>query len=91
VTNISLPQAAEFHFIVRVPAIGAGKVRRKHPVEVDDVKFLRVNTTHAIKITVPGPFTMSQQSGSHHSASKTRINARMARPGHALPYFRRAG
>jgi 5-methyltetrahydropteroyltriglutamate--homocysteine methyltransferase len=39
----------------------AGKVRRKHPVEVDDVKFLRANTDRAIKITVPGPFTMSQQ------------------------------
>src|SRR6476659_5804542 len=43
-----------------VPRI-TGKVRRKHPVEVDDVKFLRANTTRAIKITVPGPFTMSQQ------------------------------
>jgi 5-methyltetrahydropteroyltriglutamate--homocysteine methyltransferase len=43
-----------------VPRI-AGKVRRKHPVEVDDVKFLRANTDRAIKITVPGPFTMSQQ------------------------------
>ena len=39
----------------------AGKVRRKHAVEVDDVKFLRANTTRTIKITVPGPFTMSQQ------------------------------
>ena len=38
-----------------------GKVRRKHPVEVGDVKFLRANTTRTIKITVPGPFTMSQQ------------------------------
>src|ERR1700740_367253 len=43
-----------------VPRV-AGKVRRKHPVEVDDVKFLRANTTRAIKITVPGPFTTSQQ------------------------------
>lgn len=43
-----------------VPRV-AGKVRRKHPVEVDDVKFLRANTSRAIKITVPGPFTMSQQ------------------------------
>jgi 5-methyltetrahydropteroyltriglutamate--homocysteine methyltransferase len=43
-----------------VPRI-AGKVRRKHPVEVNDVKFLRANTTRTIKITVPGPFTMSQQ------------------------------
>ena len=38
-----------------------GKIRRKHPVEVRDVEFLRANTNRAIKITVPGPFTMSQQ------------------------------
>src|SRR3954467_11750921 len=43
-----------------VPRV-AGKVRRKHPVEVDDVKFLRAHTTRTIKITVPGPFTMSCQ------------------------------
>src|SRR5436305_2621401 len=43
-----------------VPRV-AGKVRRRHPVEVDDVKFLRANTSRTIKITVPGPFTMSQQ------------------------------
>src|ERR1700675_1349632 len=43
-----------------VPRV-AGKVRRKHPVEVRDVKFLRANTNRTIKITVPGPFTMSQQ------------------------------
>jgi 5-methyltetrahydropteroyltriglutamate--homocysteine methyltransferase len=43
-----------------VPRV-AGKVRRKHPVEVEDVKFLRANTDRTIKITVPGPFTMSQQ------------------------------
>ena len=43
-----------------VPRI-VGKVRRRHPVEVDDVKFLRANTDSVVKITVPGPFTMSQQ------------------------------
>jgi 5-methyltetrahydropteroyltriglutamate--homocysteine methyltransferase len=43
-----------------VPRI-VGKVRRKQPVEVRDVEFLRSNTDRAIKITVPGPFTMSQQ------------------------------
>src|SRR5437667_9885133 len=43
-----------------VPRV-AGKVRRRHPVEVADVKFLRANTSRTIKITVPGPFTMSQQ------------------------------
>src|SRR5271167_3589757 len=43
-----------------VPRI-VGKIRRKHAVEVNDVKFLRANTDRMIKMTVPGPFTMSQQ------------------------------
>jgi 5-methyltetrahydropteroyltriglutamate--homocysteine methyltransferase len=43
-----------------VPRV-TGKVRRKHPVEVRDVEFLRRNTERMIKMTVPGPFTMSQQ------------------------------
>src|SRR3954453_14442487 len=42
-----------------VPRV-TGKVRRKHAVEVRDVKFLRQNTDRIIKMTVPGPFTMSQ-------------------------------
>ena len=43
-----------------VPRV-AGKVRRRHAVEVRDVQFLRANTDRTIKMTVPGPFTMSQQ------------------------------
>ena len=43
-----------------VPRI-VGKIKRRHPVEVEDVQFLRRNTRKQIKITVPGPFTMSQQ------------------------------
>jgi 5-methyltetrahydropteroyltriglutamate--homocysteine methyltransferase len=43
-----------------VPRV-TGKVRRKHAVEVRDVQFLRANTDRTVKITVPGPFTMSQQ------------------------------
>src|SRR5215470_6380458 len=43
-----------------VPRI-TGPIKRRHAVEVDDVKFLRANTGRTIKITVPGPFTMSQQ------------------------------
>jgi 5-methyltetrahydropteroyltriglutamate--homocysteine methyltransferase len=38
-----------------------GKIQRLHPVEVRDLKFLRANTDRKIKITLPGPFTMSQQ------------------------------
>jgi 5-methyltetrahydropteroyltriglutamate--homocysteine methyltransferase len=43
-----------------VPRI-VGRIRRRHAVQVDDVRFLRRHTTRPIKITVPGPFTMSQQ------------------------------
>src|SRR2546428_110504 len=43
-----------------VPRV-TGPIRRRHPVEVRDVEFLRANTDRTIKITVPGPFTMSQQ------------------------------
>ncbi len=43
-----------------VPRV-VGKIRRKHPVETRDVKFLRANTDRKIKMTVPGPFTMAQQ------------------------------
>ena len=43
-----------------VPRI-VGPVRRMHPVEVEDLRFLRAHTGRPIKMTVPGPFTMSQQ------------------------------
>lgn len=43
-----------------VPRV-VGPIRRQHPVEVRDVQFLRRNTDRRIKITVPGPFTISQQ------------------------------
>ncbi len=43
-----------------VPRV-VGKIRRKGPVEVRDMEFLRRNTDRLAKITLPGPFTMSQQ------------------------------
>ena len=43
-----------------VPRV-VGPIRRRHAVEVRDVRFLRENTDRPIKITVPGPFTMAQQ------------------------------
>ena len=42
-----------------VPRV-VGPVRRLRPVMVRDVEFLRANTDRRIKITVPGPFTMTQ-------------------------------
>ena len=43
-----------------VPRV-VGEIRRTRPVEVRDVEFLRSLTSRRIKITVPGPFTMTQQ------------------------------
>ena len=48
-----------------VPRI-AGPIRRVRPIEADDVKFLRANTDRQIKITLPGPFTMTQQAQNDH-------------------------
>jgi 5-methyltetrahydropteroyltriglutamate--homocysteine methyltransferase len=46
--------------VITVPRV-TGRIRRKHAVQVRDVQFLRANTNRKIKITVPGPFTLSQQ------------------------------
>jgi 5-methyltetrahydropteroyltriglutamate--homocysteine methyltransferase len=43
-----------------VPRI-VGRIRRKHPVEVESLLFLKRHTDRPVKVTVPGPFTMSQQ------------------------------
>ena len=44
----------------QVPRV-VGPVRRARPVELRDMEFLRRNTDRPAKITLPGPFTMSQQ------------------------------
>ena len=43
-----------------VPRV-VGRIRRARPVELRDMVFLRANTALPAKITLPGPFTMSQQ------------------------------
>ena len=48
-----------------VPRV-VGPIRRNRPVQVRDVEFLRANTTRRIKVTVPGPFTMSHQVQNDH-------------------------
>ncbi len=55
--GIALDRSGEPNPVPRV----TGKISRRHPVETRDVRFLRENTDRPIKITVPGPFTMSQQ------------------------------
>ena len=52
-----------------VPRV-VGPIRRTGPVEVRDVEFLRSITDRRIKITVPGPFTMTQQAQNDHYADE---------------------
>src|SRR5438876_3955158 len=55
-----------------VPRV-VGPIRRKHPVEVRDVEFLRANTDRLIKATVPGPYTMSQQAQNDFYSSEEEL------------------
>ena len=52
-----------------VPRV-VGPIRRTRPVEIRDVEFLRSITDRRIKITVPGPFTMTQQAQNDHYADE---------------------
>ncbi len=55
-----------------VPRV-VGPVERKHAVQIRDVEFLRSNTSRPIKITVPGPFTMSQQAQNDYYESPAEL------------------
>ena len=48
-----------------VPRV-VGPIARKHPVQVRDLEFLKAHTSRTTKMTVPGPFTMSQQAQDDH-------------------------
>jgi 5-methyltetrahydropteroyltriglutamate--homocysteine methyltransferase len=52
-----------------VPRV-TGPIKRKHPVEVSDLAFLRGHTSRTVKITVPGPFTMAQQAQDDYYGSR---------------------
>jgi 5-methyltetrahydropteroyltriglutamate--homocysteine methyltransferase len=60
-----------------VPRV-TGPIRRRHRVEVDDVMFLKGNTSRTIKITVPGPFTMAQQAQNDYYGSREDLAQRYA-------------
>lgn len=53
----ALDRSGEPVFVPRI----TGPIRRRFPVGVENVKFLRKNSSRRIKFTVPGPFTMTQQ------------------------------
>jgi 5-methyltetrahydropteroyltriglutamate--homocysteine methyltransferase len=56
----------------------SGPVRRLAPVEVRDVTFLRANTDRTIKITLPGPFTMSEQAETNHHRDREALAMELA-------------
>jgi 5-methyltetrahydropteroyltriglutamate--homocysteine methyltransferase len=53
---------------IPVPRV-ASKIRRERPVLVRDLEFLRANTKKPVKMTLPGPFTMSKQAQNDFYAS----------------------
>ena len=55
-----------------VPRV-VGPVARRHPVQVRDLEFLRAMTSRMTKITVPGPFTMSQQAQDDYYGSPDKL------------------
>ena len=55
-----------------VPRV-VGPVARRHPVQVRDLEFLRAHTSRTTKITVPGPFTMSQQAQDDYYGAPDRV------------------
>jgi 5-methyltetrahydropteroyltriglutamate--homocysteine methyltransferase len=64
---------------VKIPVpLFSGPVRRLAPVEVRDVEFLRANTDRKIKITLPGPFTMSEQSETTHHKDREALAMELA-------------
>src|SRR5437588_700773 len=69
-----------------VPRI-VSPVKRKRPIEVRDVEFLRRNTTKKIKITLPGPFTMTQQAQDDYYRDEEALAMAFAlpRPGNSRP------
>ncbi|MCB0210452.1 MAG: methionine synthase [Anaerolineae bacterium] len=56
----------------QVPVV-TGPVSRKQPVYVEDARFLRSETTHPIKYTLPGPMTMVDTLYDDHYRSREKL------------------
>jgi 5-methyltetrahydropteroyltriglutamate--homocysteine methyltransferase len=50
-----------------------GPIRRRHAVEVRDLELLRASTDRPVKMTVPGPFTMTQQAQNEYYADEAAL------------------
>jgi 5-methyltetrahydropteroyltriglutamate--homocysteine methyltransferase len=56
-----------------------GEIQRVAPIELDSAQFLRRHTTRLTKVTVPGPFTLSQLAENTHYASQYELAMAYAR------------
>jgi 5-methyltetrahydropteroyltriglutamate--homocysteine methyltransferase len=61
-----------------VPVV-AGPVARKQPVYLADARFLRSETTHPVKFTLPGPMTMVDTLCDEHYRSREKLAWEFAR------------
>jgi 5-methyltetrahydropteroyltriglutamate--homocysteine methyltransferase len=59
-----------------VPRV-VGPLARRRPVHVAELRFLRAHTRRTVKVTVPGPFTMSQQAVDEFYGKRARPRARL--------------
>ena len=65
---------------VPVPRV-TGEVKRREPVELPFVDFLKSHTDKPIKLTLPGPFTMSQQAQNEFYADDAELDKQVNLPG----------
>src|SRR5439155_694723 len=56
----------------RVPRV-VGPIVREHPVHVGDARFLRDLTAREIKVTLPGPFTLTQLAQDDYYGDEERL------------------
>ena len=55
-----------------VPVV-VGPVARRHPIYVDDAAFVRGQTAHGVKYTLPGPMTMVDTLHDEHYGSREKL------------------
>src|SRR5690349_297469 len=55
-----------------VPVV-VGDVARRHPIYVDDARFLRASTRRQVKYTLPGPMTMVDTLYDAHYGSREKL------------------
>ena len=57
---------------VQVPRV-VGPVRRLRPVELEALRFLKAHTSRPAKVTLPGPFTLSQLAKDEHYGDERKL------------------